>query len=487
MFVDYSGLQRFSYINKCFAQRLLQLLEFESFNTLEEKIKYFREFSKEETCLQGLEGRDFESRPDVINYLFRISLSNKQMQEVSEVVKRCPTIYAVEIFETHETLADSSEVVAWAGVLLKNTYDAVRTELCEAIKHVIAELKPEAETSPFQDWHLLQKYLFYSYRVDVPKFMAPKKDIVIIPMNFPKAYIGKVNRDGFMKMDSSIKFFLFGLKDRHVCLSRIEKESLVLMPIKNKISTIWKDGDEKDYIGTIWNSWGAKMCKRPQQTGNFSQPNLVALFQDDDDNEAIDLIARSQSISSGRHHKRILKSDCDRVEWEANFASDKENSRSAGSVYDIFSPLSSNELPTALTPPNIATSASVSSHKKYACSNIDQATSNDFTILPPPPSFLPCYSDFESSSLNGEKHGLRYKLKQVFFYSLSRQKRHLAQTSFTGFDATGSWGEYQSSTWNEMSTKKFVKFKLKKLKRNYRCCKEVAKQCIEDFHDNSNC
>lgn len=102
MFLDYSGLQRFAGINRSFAVRFLQLLEFESLDTVEKRFDYFRNFENDFKCIQSLEVGNFEFQREVMDHLFKLALSIKQMEETSEIVKRCPTVYAVEIFDNQK-------------------------------------------------------------------------------------------------------------------------------------------------------------------------------------------------------------------------------------------------------------------------------------------------------------------------------------------------------------------------------------------------
>ncbi|CAR30907.1 hypothetical protein ZYGR_0P02100 [Zygosaccharomyces rouxii] len=504
MFVDYSGLQRFSSINRCFAHRFIQLLEYEDLDTLEERLKFLKSLEKDEVCIQRLEITDFADHSDVMDYLFKLSLSVKQMQEVSEVIRRCPTTYSVEIFNANEISVDIGDVVAWAGMFLRNTYDSIRKALYDDIKQIIVDLKPELNNSSFQDWHLLQRYLFYGWCEEVPKFMEPRTNIIIIPMNFPEIFVNNVNKNGFMSATSDITFYTFEVENGdYNSLANFNIDSLVRRPIKDKISTIWKDGDEKDYIGTVWEPTKENNIHSNNISENATtQPNFLTLFHECDSglepNTIVDGADNSfymvQHDKERRHHRKYERdssspaSDGGSAESESNSHSDKD-----GSLYDIFSPLSSNELPTALTPPNNASDSSPVQGKNYNyMANLErEEKSKDYALLPPPPSFLPCYSDFENSSLYNQKQGFRYKLRQLFSSSSSslhsRSKRQSSgDKSLTGFDTIGSWADFQSSNWDDLSTKKFFRYKMRKWKKNYQYYKEVAKQCIEDFHDNTS-
>lgn len=485
MFLDYSGLQRFAGINRSFAVRFLQLLEYESLDTVEERFDYLRNFQNDFKCIQSLEVGNFAFQRGVMDYLFKIALSIKQMEETCEIIKRCPTVYAVEIFD-HQKIEAADDNVANAGEILTKAYHSIRLELCHSIKEIITDLKPEPISTPFEEWHLLQKYLFYNYCVDIPKLMAPKRDIVIIPMNFPEVYVDKVNSNGFMNADSIINFFLFEPKDGQRSLTQVQKDSLVLKPVKDKISTIWKDGNEKDYIGTVWKPNQARDEIGSERTKYTTQPNFVTLFCDNE--VASEFSRKSQCRSSNHPCVSPLSFNRKLMDAESNCVSENCSTHSVSSLYNIFSPLSSNELPTALTPPNNANELP-SNCKQYIHENLEvneKQSLRTYALLPPPPSFLPCYSDFESSSMNSQKKGLRHKLKQLFLPPFSRQK-YSNDTSFSGLDTFGSWNQFQSSIWNDMSTKKFIKFKLKKMKKSYSFYKEIAKQCIEDLHDDSKC
>ncbi|GAV54478.1 hypothetical protein ZYGR_0AM00160 [Zygosaccharomyces rouxii] len=506
MFVDYSGLQRFSSINRCFAHRFIQLLEYEDLDTLENKLRFFKSLEKDEVCIQRLEITDFANHSDVLDYLFKLSLSVQQMQEVFAVIRRCPTTYAVEIFNANEISVDIGDVVAWAGMFLRNTYDTIRKSLYDDIKQIIVDLKPELRNSSFQDWHLLQRYLFYGWCEEVPKFMEPKTNIIIIPMNFPGTFVNYVNKNGFMSATSDITFYTFEVENGdYNSLANFNMDSLVLKPIKDKISTIWKDGDEKDYIGTVWEPTKEDDNYNNNVTGNATiQPNFVTLFHDFDSEiepnmgaegvEGVEDPFYMVQHGNERHHHHKYESNNSSPVSDSGSAESESNSHSEkdGSLYDIFSPLSSNELPTALTAPNNASNLSPAKAKDYNFMvNFDgKEKPSQYALLPPPPSFLPCYNDFENSSLYNQNQGFRFKLKQLFSSSssfhLGPRRQSSADKSSTGFDTIGSWADFQFSAWDELSTKKFFKYKMRKWKKNYHYYKEVARQCIEDFHDNNS-
>lgn len=505
MFVDYSGLQRFSSINKCFAHRFIQLLEYEGLDTLEKKLRFFKNLEKDEVCIQRLEITDFLDHSEVLDYLFKLSLSVKQMQEASVTIRRCPTTFSVEIFNTNEISVDIGDVVAWAGMFLRNTYDTIRKNLCDDIKQIIVDLKPDVKNSSFQDWHILQRYLFYGWCEEVPKFMEPKTNIIIIPMNFPRKFMNCVNKNGFMNATSDITFYTFGVENgNYYSLANFNRDSLMLKPVMDKISTIWKDDDEKDYIGTVWEPSRENISGHNNnitESGTI-QPNLVNLFRECDseldptystEEDPESLFYMIHYNSEHHRHKKHGQSNpgavCDggSEESESNSHSDK-----GGSIYDIFSPLSSNELPTALTEPNNHTNSSPVPGKdyNYMIALEGKEKSKDYALLPPPSSFLPCYSDFENSSLYNQRQGFRFKLKQLFSsplpFHLKSRNHSSGNKSSSGFDTIGSWTDIQLSNWDDLSTKKFFKYKLRKWRKNCHYYKEVAKQCLEDFHENTS-
>lgn len=508
MFVDYSGLQRFSAINRCFAHRFIQLLEYEKLDTLRERLKFFKNLEKDQFCIQRLELTDFAHHSDVLDYLFKLALSVKQMKEVFDVIRRCPTTYSIEIFNADKISVDIGDMVAWAGMFLRNTYDTIRKTLCDDIKQSIVDLKPELTNTPFQDWHLLQRYLFYGWYEEVPKFMEPKTNIIIIPMNFPRIFVGNVNKNGFMSATSDITFYTFEVENGdYDSLANFNIYSLVLRPIKNNISTIWKDGDEKDYIGTVWEPTEENDNHGNNIAGNGTiQPNFVNLFHEWDNgcDDELKLNVNTEKVGHPsytvyhdieRYYPRKYGQDNFSPVSDGGSAESVSNSHSEkdGSLYDIFSPLSSNELPTALTAPNNVPNSPLVQGKDYNSMVTLEVKENsrDYALLPPPQSFLPYYSDFENSSIYNQKQGFRYKLRQLFsspsFFPSKSRLRSSGTKSSPEFDTIGSWVDFQSSTWNDLSTKKFFRYKMKKWKENYCYYKGVAKQCLEDFHENTSC
>lgn len=489
MFVDYSGLQRFSIINKCFADRYLHLLYFESVDTCESKLAQLKEYDRTIACIQLLRLEDFRNNYMIINHLFKLSICIEQMREVAVLIRRCPTLYVVELFD--HSLADNHCVAGSTGSLavacerLQTTYNSIRSILLEDIKRTIVELKPSPDFTSFQDWHILQRCLFYEYCTNIPKFVTPKTDIVIIPMAFPKQYAEKVNGDGFMSTKTKLRFYKFDLDSSRRSPQSIQRESLALKQVSNKISTIWKDGDDKDYIGTLWGSDCFKeIIPAHSSCGEMREPNLLNLFREHElnvdgaqcasDFKSYQQIGRSvhrkENITTARKHKSYVHSELESL----------STAKTNPSLYDIFSPLSSNNLPTALTPENFTNSTL--GHKKYTIQ--DQAQLPNNFVLPPPPSLLATYDDFEVSTSNSNSHWFRYKLKNLI--SRADNKAVAAPiTSSNGFDTIGSFAEFQSPTWNEMSSKKFIKFKLKKWKGNYHYYTGIAKYCIDDFHSNN--
>lgn len=489
MFVDYSGLQRFSTINKCFANRYLQLLYFESLDTQEGKLAQLKEYDRTVACIQLLRLEDFRNNFTIIDYLFKLSICIVQMREVAVLLRRCPTLYAVELFDhsfaaNNYCAADFPSSLAVACEQLLTTYNSIRSILLEDIKRTIVELRPSPDFTSFQDWHILQRCLFYEYCADIPKFVTPKTDIVIIPMAFPKQYAEQVNNDGFMSTNFKLRFYKFDLNTPRGSPHSIRRESLVLKQVGNKISTIWKDGDDKDYIGTMWESdCFREFAPVHSSCGGTKEPNLLKLFREHEPN-----IDEAQCVSDFKSYRQIgysvrRKENIATTEKHKNYVhSELESSSSAktnASLYDIFSPLSSSNLPTAMTPENFT--SSIVNHKRYTIPDQTQLPNN--FVLPPPPSLLATYDDFDVSASTSNSHWLRYKLKNL----ISRPaKKCVAPLSSTNeFDTVGSSAEFQSSTWNEMSSKKFIKFKLKKWKGNYLYYAGIAKYCIDDFHSNN--
>lgn len=497
MFVDYSGLQRFSSINRSFANNYLHLLYYDGLPSIQEKLEELQKTDNTVAYIQQIQCDDVKEHIQAIDLLFKLSISVKQMVNEFEVIKRCPTLYVIELFDgrdfnVHDLSMKNCSVELKRSLKdLYSNYEMVISALFKEIKKLILDLRPSDDFESFEGWHVLQKCLFYEHSTNISKFAVPKIDIVIIPVAFPKCYTMQVNNDGFINGRTKLRFLKFDLNLKVNSLYDINDETLLLKPIKNKISTIWKDGDEKDFIGTMWEPETANHnTPRKPPSGISREPGFLSLFKEvfSDTQEAktptkhrgegATLACNEQSAAKISNYKEFAQaSPIDSASYSA---------KASNNLYDVFSPLSSNNLLTALTPANDP--GSIGGSKKMGQPNATPSSSANpnvtMVLPPPPPSLLSPYEEFETFSQNIYHHSFKDKFKKLLFRPAQRYFSYHEQKG-NGFDTVGSFAEFQSTTWDDMSSKKFLKFKYKKFKRNCRYYKGIAKQCFEDFQDSS--
>lgn len=509
MFVDYSGLQRFSIINEKFANKYLQILHFDAIQSPEERLRKLKEDSSGLEGVQSVRLEDFKLDWGIIDYMYKMMLCVTQMQEVSSFIKRCPTVYYVEMFGrvcpmSRYSMENLSVPLLKTYRELQEAYDRIREELLGEVKKLIVELKPDYGYADFRQWHILQKYLYYECCDALPQFLIPKTDVVIIPKTFPKLFVEQVNKNGFMKASSQVRFFMFDTLSAERSFDPIKIEDLKLKAIGDKVTTIWKENEDTEF-GTDSDQTNVKdSTRKSSRLSTISkEPEFIKIFQEHDiniDNGHRSVRFEKQATVSRQKHKddrlnlrdyfKYSNDGCENTRAERN--SMDENSSTNSDVEesandnlssnksnrnDIFSPLSSGKIATALTPDN----GSLGGHQKNPVSFNSYSPS----MFPPPPDLPPnAFGDYHIHPSKRES----VKIKFREFVARPIQKcfiRHSERDS-SAFGTIDSFAEFQEAPWDEVSSKKFLKFKFKKFKRDCRYYKQIAKRFFDDIHENNS-
>lgn len=512
MFVDYSGLQRFSTINENFANKYLQMLHFDAIQSPEQRLGLLKEHSGVFKNIQLVSLEDFRLDWGIIDYLYKMLLCITQMQEVASYVKRCPTVYVVEMFDrtcpmSRYSMENLSATLAKACQEFQDFYDGIRFELLEEVKQTIVELKPDYCFTNFEKWHPLQKFLFHECCLDLPKFMIPQTQVVIIPKTFPRLYMEQVNSNGFMKASSQMRFFMFDTLSAERSFDPVGADELVLKSLDTKVTTIWKEGDDTDFIGTATqNTLNEDIIEEAPTFNSISnEPDFLRVFQERDANvdanhnhdEAPKIGTKLPTL----HKRTKIREYCnyktsERDSFENGIKSVKEEtskehrnsdeddshtdsgSSAKSKDNDIFSPLSSGNLQTAATPDNCS-KESVEQKECYNLEDMAYAAS----LFPPPPELPPnAFKDRYCYEHHSKRDSMKLKFKEYIGKPI--QKCFTRTPEPMGFNTLDSFGEFQGAPWDDMSSKKFIKFKLKKFKRDCRYYGHVAKRFFEDLHEN---
>lgn len=490
MFVDYSGLQRFSSINKSFGNSYLHLLHYNGLETVEERLRELQKIEKTVEAVQALRPEDVKDCIKDVDFLFKLAISVQQMVNQYDVIKRCPTLYVTKFADDKDSQVDmalpmsNSDVLRQTRKELYSNFDKFRSPLLEEVKKLILDLRPSDAFEEFDQWHVLQKCLFYESCSNISKFIIPKIDIVIIPVCFPMEFINQVNNEGFIKGESNLNFMKFDLGLRSQSLESLRNDSLFLRGTKAKISTIWKDGDAEDFIGTMCEASSA-FKKHVVSPEHCKRPGFASLFRELFP-EMADIHIPPTPIANARSVRK--SSQTSKLQTSTDFAEPLSASATENhSFYDIFSPLSSNNLPTAVTPADMEVAMAENLKVPYIRTKQKPAavhTKCNMAFPAPPPSLLSPFEEFETHS-GIDQHSLRGKLKSIITRAKHRNQSQRERRTCE-FDTIGSFAEFQTQTWNEMTSKKFLKFKYKKFKRNCHYLRDIAKQCFEDLQDASS-
>lgn len=514
MFVDYSGLQRFSIINESFANKYLQILHFDAIKSPEERLNKLKESSDGMKSVQAVRLEDFKLDWGIIDYMYKMLLCITQMQEVASYIRRCPTVYLVEMFDRACPMSRYS-MENLSGSLLKmyqdlqKAYDGIRTELLNEVKSVIVELKPDYDFTDYNQWHVLQKYLYYECCSTLPHQDVPKTDVVIIPKTFPRLFVEQVNQNGFMRASSRVRFFMFDTKSSERSFDPISVHDLELKALGDKVTTIWKEHDDKESIGSeSERSASTNQTNRSARAGStIKEPEFIRLFKEQDPNvegsrPSVKFEEPGETSESKQKDERPRLrgyqgfSHVESEEFTAERASSEEASSASpinsdleeedsetdhsstdkSQENEVFSPMGSGNLPTALTPDN---DSDVPPHQKQQYSYNNKVTPSMF---PPPPDLPPnAFKDYYAHQSKRESVKLKFKE----YVAKPIQKCFTRNPDSMGFDTIDSFAEFQGVPWDDMSSKRFIKYTFKKLKRDCRYYKQIAKRFFEDIHESN--
>lgn len=509
MFVDYSGLQRFSTINENFANKYLQMLHFDAIQPPEQRFGLLKEHSEDFKSIHLVRLEDFRLDWGIIDYLYKMLLCITQMREVASYIKRCPTVYVVEMFDrtcpmSRYSMENLSGTLAKACQEFQCSYNDIRNELCEEVKRTIVELKPDYGFLNFEKWHPLQKFLFHECLDNLPKYMIPQTQVILIPKVFPRLYMEQVNGNGFMKASSQMRFLIFDTLSAERGFDSVGAHELVLKLLDSKVTTIWKENEENDFIGTATKNTLSEdvIEEAPSLEYTSKEPDFLRVFQERDANADANQVQDKVPAKLPALHKRTKmreyckysNSESESTNDEINTVgvknSDKEKnsdeersqidigSSSESNHDDIFSPLSFGNLQSAVTPDN----CSEKSEKEKKCLNLEDM---DYaaSLFPPPPELPP--NAFRERYNYNEHQSKRESVKLKFREYIGRpiQKCFIRTHEPMLFDTADSFAEFQGALWDDMSSKKFIKFKLKKFKRDCRYYGHIAKSFFEDLHE----
>ncbi|QLQ80384.1 hypothetical protein HG537_0D03850 [Torulaspora globosa] len=142
--------------------------------------------------------------------------------------------------------------------------------------------------------------------------------------------------------------------------------------------------------------------------------------------------------------------------------SEVDNSSSdKGKENEVFSPVNSGNRSTALTDNNDCSSS----------------------ISPLPLDSSPnAFTNFHVHQ--PKREALKEKLKE--YVGRPIQKCFSSNSNSLGFEISDSFAEFEGAPWDEVTSRKFIKFKLKKFKKDCQYYKQRAKQFFKDIHENSH-
>lgn len=510
MFVDYSGLQRFGAINENFANKYLQMLHYDAIKSPEQRLGLLKEHADSFKNIHSVTLEDFRLDWGIIDYLYKMVLCIAQMREVAHYIRRCPTVYVVEMFDrtcpmSRYSMENLSGSLAKACAEFQDFYNEIRFELCEEVKKTIVELKPDYEFSNFERWHPLQKFLFHECFHDLPKFMIPQTHVVLIPKAFPRLYMEQVNDRGYMKESSQMRFFKFDTLSAERGFDSVCSDEVMLKLLDTNVTTIWKDDEEKNYIGTATHTAiNENVIEETDSEDNEAQePDFLRVFQEHDANADANQDEGSKRTTKlpALHKRTKIREYCNYSNSDRESKSDELKSKTEGGPHerqtadeersetdlcssakskndDVFSPLSTDNLHTSLTPDH--------------CSqrSVKDGENRDFeemafkaSMFPPPPALPPMafanrYNFYEHQS---KRESVKLKFKEYIGRPI--QKCFTRTPEPAKSSTVDSFAEFQGVLWDDMTSKKFIKFKLRKFKKDCRYYGQIAKRFFEDLHE----
>lgn len=511
MFLDYSGLQRFSEINLNFAEKYLQLLYFETLEGVDARLNFIKKItmvSNVNKDINSLVVDDFIlEHPKYLEDLLLVILCIQQSETVHRFVERCPTVYMMEVPILSQDMLDKDHLAIqiYEDIYLK--YKKYRNFLLQSLKQCIVDIQPDFSETTFKDWNQIQKYLFHELCDELTDFVRPKTNIVIIPISFPKAYSYLTDSYGFIKINSKLMVskFLINVK-KDMLIQSITQENLTLTPYEQKISTIWRAASEKEFIGTA--------SKSPLKNNNDTtlgtiyyspspkNPKFLDIFKEchiNIENEMKDI----PKLGKPRRQRILQKNNRTNINMQKNIDSTNESIKfftsspqsTNRSNNNIFSAVNStNVLPTAATQPTTSTP----SFKNNAMYKIPLFSHENVAIIgiegkqaSAPPTILHFFDQDDSSiNVNSKSQKLKSNFKKLrgktpankTKSSKSKGKQNMSDT----IDTIRTVDEIEYSPNIDISFKTFVRYKLIKVKNNYHYCKDVAKYCFEEYYENKH-
>lgn len=270
MFVDYSGLNKFSDINSIFADKYLELLFLEGLKNVEDKLIYLKGRNTTTISIQELTSQAVAQNPEWLKYIFGLCLSREQMEECAGVLLECPTLYMVEFGIDNCSIKmanclDHTDPVRKAVLDVHARYVSIRAKINSHVKAQILELKPRNDKA-FEDYSNLQKLLYGEYTNFVDEKLKPRTDVIIIPRSFPKSFSNFMQKDGFLSSQIHVRFFKWGIPGSENNLSLVTLNNLIPIFMKNNLTTIWKTGLPEEYIEANPRVFNASEYRTPSDT-----------------------------------------------------------------------------------------------------------------------------------------------------------------------------------------------------------------------------
>ncbi|EDO14932.1 hypothetical protein Kpol_385p1 [Vanderwaltozyma polyspora DSM 70294] len=432
------------------------------------------------------------------------------MEDVYDYIEQCPTIYIMELPILINGLSENDtnhlSIQIYEDLYCK--FLQYKNTLIETLKDCIIELQPDFKNTEFNDWNHIQKYLFYEIADNLSNFVKPKTEMLVIPMSFPKLYSELSDSYGFIGFKFKLKFSRFKLiTDNGKPLEFIDKSDLLLTQCDTKLSTIWREPFEKEFIGTL-----SRTPKKENDNSSMfvlnnspvpKNPKFLDIFRENsiNTNESIAVPAVTKNpdvFQKNKKNKNMNKSNL--ISRESNIdtfphlgETVKFTSSSGISTIrthnDIFSAIhSGNMLPSALTQPTATTPIFEKPNPPIfkITETPDNSGLNKVQSLPPPTLlyFNPTSEDeLNLSNKDKFKNGLKKFTGTILLKCIKDSRSKRSQNLITGLETIKTIDLMEQAPEIDISLKTYIKSKLLKFKRDYRYMKDVAKYCIEEYHE----
>ncbi|EDO17599.1 hypothetical protein Kpol_1061p23 [Vanderwaltozyma polyspora DSM 70294] len=280
MFVDYSGLQRFQPINEEFLKQYIKLYQFYKLPSIQEKIymvnNELEKINKSNSLIYNVSLIKIEQ-------IFCLSICLQQMIKMSDIIKRCPTIYILELqvlscsqfkklyFDYEDNNHHEKDTVTRLIMELRREYRNLTIELYESVKNLIITLKPRiGESFSYKNWNILQKFIFYKISGDK---MKKPQNINLIKIKNAIMNEQLIMDDNFQNIFKKFQFYKFNIsKINQQNLENFNYENLKLIKTSNKISLYLKDSNR------IYSIPNQKKSIKNKSTAK--QPAFLELFKE---------------------------------------------------------------------------------------------------------------------------------------------------------------------------------------------------------------